>query len=269
MKNLTTMVTNTAEKMVGSKKLVKYCGYCGKELEQLKWGEEYYLSVYKACDCPESEKAKVEEERARAEQQKAERIKNLYAKSEMSKRARACRFEDYQLTIYNSEAYKICKDYAENFNKIKNKPRNGLFIVGECGVGKSHVAFATANALIESEKRVICTSMIDLLADLRANFQNSATEANTLAKYSNCDLLVLDDLGKEKPTEWALQMMYSIVDNRYNNLKPIIVTTNYTAGDLVKRFTINNDNATASAIIDRLYEMCQYLPITGESFRKR
>jgi DNA replication protein DnaC len=255
--------------MVGSKKLTKYCEYCGKELEQLKWGEDNYLSVYKACDCPESENAKEQEERAKAEKQRKERVDELYKKSAMSKRARACKFDGYQLNMYNSEAFKVCKDYGENFNKIKNKPRNGLFIVGECGVGKSHIAFATANELIENEKRVICTSMIDLLADLRANFNNSETETKTLAKYSNCDLLILDDLGKEKPTEWALQMMYSIVDNRYNNLKPIIVTTNYTASDLVKRFTINSDSATASAIIDRLYEMCQYLPITGESFRKR
>ena len=187
----------------------------------------------------------------------------------MSKRARACKFEDYQLNMYNSDAFRTCKKYVDNFDLIKNKARNGLFIVGDCGVGKSHIAFAIANALIEKENRVICTSVIDLLADLRGNFQANATEISTLNKYNLCSLLILDDLGKEKPTEWALQTIYSIIDNRYNALKPVIVTTNYTASDLIKRFTVGNDSQTANAIVDRLYEMCQYLPIKGESFRKR
>jgi DNA replication protein DnaC len=266
-----TTAINLTQKTDGanSKKLTKYCEFCGQELEQLKWGDNFYISAYKACECEESKKARAEVERLKAQKQKEEKIKYLYEKSAMSKRARNCKFLNYQLNIYNSDAYKICREYAENFDKIKNKAKNGLFIAGECGVGKSHIAFATANELIENEKRVICTSMIDLLADLRGNFQNSVTEVDTLAKYTNCELLIIDDLGKEKPTEWALQMIYSIVDHRYNELKPIIVTTNYTATDLIKRFTVSNDNATASAIIDRLYEMCQYLPLRGESFRKR
>jgi DNA replication protein DnaC len=260
---------STTEKTGGSKKQTKYCKFCGAELEQLKWGNDYYFSFYKSCECPEALKAKVEEERKNAEKERQEKINYLYSKSEMSKRARNCKFEDYQLNMFNSDAFRTCMNYVENFDKIKNKARNGLFIVGDCGVGKSHIAFATANALIENGNRVICTSVIDLLADLRCNFQASTTEISTLNKYNLCSLLILDDLGKEKPTEWALQTIYSIIDNRYNALKPVIVTTNYTASDLIKRFTVGNDSQTANAIVDRLYEMCQYLPIKGESFRKR
>ena len=64
-------------------------------------------------------------------------------------------------------------------------------------------------------------------------------------------------------------MIYTIIDRRYNAIKPIIVTTNYGANELIQRFTFNGDSSTGSAIVDRLFEMCEYLPIKGESYRKR
>ena len=112
-------------------------------------------------------------------------------------------------------------------------------------------------------------TMIDLLLKIKSSFNaynDKMTEEQILKIYTDCALLVIDDLGKEKPTEWALQMIYSVIDRRYNALKPIIVTTNFTASELIKRF---GDSSIGNAIVDRLFEICQYVPIEGESYRKR
>ena len=279
-------VTDSIEQMVGSStflKKTKYCEYCKAELEQISFvwnGVIKYTPGYKACDCTKSKAARekenelkrmqiAQEDQRRQEEKRKEKIKNLFGNSGMSKRALKCSFENYQPTYQNAEALKVCNEYIKDFDLISISERNGLFICGECGVGKSHLAFATANALIEKGNSVIAMTMIDLLLKIKSSFNaynDKMTEEQILKIYTDCALLVIDDLGKEKPTEWALQMIYSVIDRRYNALKPIIVTTNFTASELIKRF---GDSSIGNAIVDRLFEICQYVPIEGESYRKR
>ena len=282
----TPKLTDSIEQMVGSSSFIKqtkYCEFCHAELEQISFvwnGVIKYTPGYKACDCTQSKAARekeneikrmriAQEEQRKQEEKRKERIKNLFGNSGMSKRAFKCTFENYQPTFQNAEALKICNEYIKDFDLISISEKNGLFICGECGVGKSHLAFATANALIERGNSVIAMTMIDLLLKIKSSFNaynDKMTEEQILKIYTDCALLVIDDLGKEKPTEWALQMIYSVIDRRYNALKPIIVTTNFTASELVKRF---GDSSIGNAIVDRLFEICQYVPIEGESYRKR
>lgn len=282
----TTKLTDSIERMAGSSpfiKQTKYCEFCHAELEQINFvwnGVIKYAPGYKACSCSQSKAARekeneikrmqiVQEEQRKQEEKRKERIKNLFGNSGMSKRALKCSFENYQPTFQNAEALRVCNEYIKDFDLISISERNGLFICGECGVGKSHLAFATANSLIQKGNSVIAMTMIDLLLKIKSSFNaynDKMTEEQILQIYTDCALLVIDDLGKEKPTEWALQMIYSVIDRRYNALKPIIVTTNFTASELVKRF---GDSSLGNAIVDRLFEICQYVPIEGESFRKR
>ena len=280
-------LTDSIERMVGSSSFIKqtkYCEFCHAELEQINFvwnGVIKYAPGYKACSCTQSQAARekeneikrmqiAQEEQRKQEEKRKERIKNLFGNSGMSKRALQCSFESYQPTFQNAEALRICNEYIKDFDLISRSERNGLFICGECGVGKSHLAFATANSLIERGNSVIAMTMIDLLLKIRSSFQSKEqTEEQILKIYEDCSLLIIDDLGKEKPSEWALQMIYTIIDRRYNAIKPIIVTTNYGANELIQRFTFNGDSSTGSAIVDRLFEMCEYLPIKGESYRKR
>lgn len=282
----TTKLTDSIERMAGSSpfiKQTKYCQFCHAELEQINFvwnGVIKYAPGYKACSCTQSKAARekeneikrmqmLQEEQRKQEEKRKERIKNLFGNSGMSKRALKCSFENYQPTFQNAEALRVCNEYIKDFDLISISERNGLFICGDCGVGKSHLAFATANSLIQRGNSVIAMTMIDLLLKIKSSFNaynDKMTEEQILQIYTDCALLVIDDLGKEKPTEWALQMIYSVIDRRYNALKPIIVTTNFTASELVKRF---GDSSLGNAIVDRLFEICQYVPIEGESFRKR
>ena len=262
-------------------KKTKLCEFCGAELEQvtMKFGEVIkYYPAYQKCKCEQSqiaiEKEKEEkrkelalEKQRQAEQRKINKIKNLFSNSGMSKRAMECSFDDYQITFQNSQAVQICLEYVKDFDVISTTNRNGLFITGDCGVGKSHLAFATANSLIKEGNSVIAMTMIDLLLKIKDSYNaKNLTEEQILNIYEECTLLIIDDLGKEKPTDWVLQMIYSIIDRRYNAKKPIIVTTNYTAPELIRRF---GDTSTGKAIVDRLFEICQYVPIGGDSFRKK
>lgn len=285
------MKANTAGKTVGSnsfRKIEKFCDFCGKELEQVSYthnGQKMYYPAYKDCDCSQAvaerkknyeiERLRIEEEKKQKEIERQQRlaeeekrkINELFGNSGMSKRALDCTFEGYQPTFQNAKAFETCSGYAKNFDSVLSSNRNGLFITGECGVGKSHLAFAVANSLIKKGYSVIAMTMIDLLLKLKSSFKSEIqTEEEILKIYEDCVLLVIDDLGKEKPTEWALQMIYTIVDRRYNAKKPIIVTSNFNASELIKKF---GDTSIGKAIVDRLFEICQYLSIEGESFRKR
>ena len=244
-----------------------------------------YFPAYKDCDCPgavaekerileakklqllqEKQQKEIERQKKLAEQEK-QKINALFGNSGMSRRAMNCLFKDYEKTPGNEHAFKSCTNYAKDFEVIQQEKKNGLFIAGECGIGKSHLAFATANYLIRNGHSVIAMTMIDLLLKLKSSFNGGErTEEEILQIYSDCDLLIIDDLGKEKPTEWALQMIYAIVDRRYNAFKPIIITTNFNADELIKKL---GDNSIANAIMDRLFEICNYVSIEGESYRKR
>ena len=285
------MKVNTAGPMDGSKtkgKVQKFCKHCGAELEQLFFnnnGMSLYVPAYKNCTCPEAiveqekeaELKRIQEEQERQQKEierqqrlaeaEKRKINELFGNSGMSKRAMNCLFKNYHQNEHNEQAYKTCGIYAKEFETISGSGRNGLFITGVCGVGKSHLAFAIANYLIKRGHSVIAMTMIDLLLKLKSSFNGGKqTEEEILKIYDDCDLLIIDDLGKEKPTEWALQMIYSIIDRRYNDLKPIIITTNFNAEELLKKL---GNTSIGEAIVDRLFEICEYVSIEGESFRRR
>ena len=112
--------------------------------------------------------------------------------------------------------------------------------------------------------------MMDLLGRIKHTFgKEGADEWEVLQTYKTVPLLVIDDMGKEPPTDWAISTVYSIVNARYEACLPTIVTTNYATGDLISRMTpkATGDDTTAIATVDRLLEMCAGISITGNSWR--
>jgi DNA replication protein DnaC len=87
-----------------------------------------------------------------------------------------------------------------------------------------------------------------------------------LETYKRVPLLIIDDLGKERATDWTISTLYTIIDGRYDRAMPIIVTTNYDPGSLVGRLTPQGDDGTiAECIIDRINEVCRAIIMTGDS----
>ena len=113
-------------------------------------------------------------------------------------------------------------------------------------------------------------TMIDLLARIRKTFNREGVdESEVLSLYKKVPLLIIDDIGKEPPTEWAISTIYNIITGRYEAYLPIIITTNYDSKTLVARMTpqTTHDSITAEATIDRLNEMCRVVILNGNSWR--
>ena len=84
--------------------------------------------------------------------------------------------------------------------------------------------------------------------------------------YSNVDMIIVDDLGTEKISNWALEKLYTIIENRNENRLPIIITTRFNKQGLIERFSQSQDEQLVDAIISKLYQMCY--GVTLKSMKK-
>ncbi len=156
---------------------------------------------------------------------------------------------------------------AEHFIKgftFQNEFPKGLFMSGPVGCGKSHLASAILREIIRKGYSGLFYNSPDLLRDIRATFdEGSELTEDTLLEYiEEVDLLVLDDLGAEKVSEFVLDRFYLIVNKRYEGCKPLIVTTNYDEETLKSRF--------GERLMSRLIEMCEaFGPFPIEDYRRR
>ena len=136
---------------------------------------------------------------------------------------------------------------------------------GESFEGQMLVAQCILNA---AEKRGVEPSEAVVLYSYSTT---GGSESDVLKIYKTVPLLVIDDIGKEPPTEWAISTVYNIINGRYEAYLPTIVTTNYDTEALIDRMTPreSHDSMTARATIDRLMEMCRGITLTGQSWRSR
>ena len=149
--------------------------------------------------------------------------------------------------------------YVEQWQTMRSE-NLGLLLWGGVGTGKSFLAGCIANALMEQEVPVRMTSFSRIMNKLNNSFSGRNEVVDRLCRYS---LLIIDDFGMERGTEYALEQVYNIVDSRYRSRKPLIVTTNLTLDE------IRHPQDTAHArIYDRILEMCVPVSCIGASLRK-
>ena len=153
----------------------------------------------------------------------------------------------------------LAQRYVAHWPEMREK-NVGLLLWGGVGTGKSFMAGCIANALMEQEVAVCMTNFARIMNELNNAFSGRNEVVDRLCGYP---LLVIDDFGMERGTEYALEQIYNIIDSRYRSRKPLIVTTNLTLTDL------KNPQDTAHArIYDRLLELCTPIAYTGPSMRK-
>ena len=149
--------------------------------------------------------------------------------------------------------------YVEHWEQMKAE-NIGYLLWGGVGTGKSYFAGCIANALMEQEVAVRMTNFALILNDLTASFEG---RNDYITRLCRAPLLILDDFGMERGTEYGLEQVYNVIDRRYRSRRPLIVTTNLSLQDL------QHPQDTAHArIYDRLLEMCAPIRFSGENFRK-
>ena len=111
-----------------------------------------------------------------------------------------------------------CERYAKN-------PRGWLLLVGDVGTGKTHLAHAIGALALHQDKGVYAATAPDMLDMLRATYGEGAFD-EAFAHLRDVDLLIIDDMGTERGNEWTVEKLFQIVDHRYQNQLPMIVTSN-------------------------------------------
>ncbi len=242
-----------------------YCSVCGEAKEgyvtmpdfMVENGYERQTKMWHPCRCIRERQE--EEKRQEREREKAIYIRELRRNSLMDEQFTGNAFETFKTDANNSKALKVCKRYVEHFDEMFEK-NQGLIFYGGVGTGKSFMAACIANALLNKAYPVIMTSLVKLLEKSLGFKENEEAMINQLCSVK---LLVLDDLGAERNTDFALEKVYDIIDSRYRAKKPMIITTNIELAAMK-----DPQDVRYSRLYDRVLEICYPVKFDGSSRRK-
>jgi len=146
----------------------------------------------------------------------------------------------------------------------------GLLFLGDCGVGKTHLAVSILkHVILEKGARGLFYDFRDLLREIQGSWNSvaQASELEVLRPVLSADVLVLDELGANKPTDWVRDTVAHIINCRYNDKKLTVFTSNYP--DVTERPGEETlTNRIGARMRSRLYEMCKVIEIRGKDFRR-
>jgi DNA replication protein DnaC len=173
------------------------------------------------------------------------------------------------LLLYPNEQFQNAVARAQRFAEAYPVVSKGLVLIGPPGIGKTHIAVAVLKEVIaRTGARGLFRDTRELLSDIKSTYDpvTKAAASDVLRPVVEAELLVLDDLGSERPTDWVEETMNLIVNTRYNACRATIFTSNYE--DLPE----HDDPSTLIARIgfrihSRLREMCEFLEYHGPDFR--
>lgn len=237
------------------------CDICGKPTfmrTAFPSGKEIKIKV--KCDCDAELERKDYERLLKLEnERKVEELKRLSILDGDSNIDNGVHLSDLKVIPDNKEALTFALEFVDNFTDFL-ADHTGILLYGDVGTGKSYLAKAISNELLDKGFSVLATRF-GMILDLKKDFSKQHPELNRL---NAVDLLVLDDLGVENETPFAMETIFEVIDARYRSGKPLIVTTNLSFDEIK-----NTHDMKHKRIYDRILEMCVPVAINGKSWRIR
>lgn len=233
------------------------CGTCHtrKECVLTKKGGTT-RTVHCACECSVAQNAREAEEK-----RKRDRMQYLAS-------MRRTGFPDAEMREWtfsksdhgDPKTENIARKYVTNFDAMR-KQGTGLLLCGQVGTGKSFLAAAIANELISRGTPCLMTNFSRIISRISEKFGGDQKYLDNLNRF---DLLVIDDLGVERDSEFTWEKVMNVIDSRYRAGLPLIVTTNLSMRDLSDPSDIRRQR-----VFSRLREMCIFLEVKGADRRGR
>lgn len=238
---------------------LRLCAVCGQKKQ--RWFEVAGLiprsKVPCLCKCEQDKLEAEEAERKRQEMKiRIDRYRHTCLADEQYKE---CTFDRDDGA--DPKASEFCKAYVQNWKWVQEN-NAGIMLWGDVGGGKTFLAACIANALIDQDIPATMTTIPKLVAAMSKDF--GAERGNILYMVANAPLLVLDDVGTERNTEYSNEQVYEIINTRYKSKKPLIVTTNLTMNAMK-----NAEDVTHRRIYDRIVEMCTPCRVTSTGRRQK
>jgi len=183
-------------------------------------------------------------------------------------RKEACTLQNYYPAPNNGSQLKA---FNYSFRLVREYPavERGLLLMGPVGVGKTHLAVAILHGLVEKGVPCLFCEFGALLKEIQDSYNkvSNTSEMTVLAPIYQAEVLVLDELGASKPTDWVRDTMMNVIGKRYNDKKLTIFTTNYMDA---RRNPADEtlEDRIGVRLRSRLYEMCRTVQLDGDDYRK-
>lgn len=244
-------------------KLIKkyICKECAEEVERKEMiipigpmkGEKTILNF--GCKCPDRKLAR--ESAARSEALRSDKMKDLFNYySLLNQSLQEATLENYEP---DNDRLKKVKNQVETYIK-EFDGKKSLMLFGDYGTGKSHLSVSITKELMEQGKECLFLSLPKLLTKIKDTYNNNGvTENELLEVIKRVDLLVIDDLGAEHSTPWAIAKLFEVIDDRAG--KATVYTTNLTSEELRERFNERN--------FSRLMDNTKPVGLKGDDYRRR
>jgi DNA replication protein DnaC len=186
-----------------------------------------------------------------------------------------CGLDNFEI---HDRTHEAARKSAADWVELWPATTSGLLFVGGPGTGKTHLAVAIGRELMRSKgAHVLFYEQRELLKALQGTFDGGSglRESEVLSPVLAAEVLILDDLGAGRTTPWARDVMHDIIAHRYNEERPLIMTSNLPTGDETEPRRgprppdgpLSLRDRLGDALMSRLYEMCRIVPVAGRDYR--
>jgi DNA replication protein DnaC len=191
-----------------------------------------------------------------------QRARSAGINSVIPARYRGVSFDRPPITGIDSVIVNAVRDWVDNLGPNLEAGR-GLWLMGDTGTGKTSLAMLVSKEILKQGRTTAIYSLPKLLARIRSTYDadpGDESYADFFERLCDVDMLHLEDLGTEKRTEWVLEQLYALINERYERQRSVMVTTNFDQAQLEEQL--------GDRIVSRLVEICgDPLPLYGADHR--